>query len=190
MNLILGRRNGETYCEAAQRWAFGDSISGIEFSARLAFFLSCKVTTHLIWIVMFGIPEIILYTITFYNITKHTNWTTLSGILSPDVIKKRKQKNVLNITKTLWVWLAQLATNIFYLIVCYILCYMSSMGKKRFYHNLLAVLTIGMNFNILPLFYITIADGDFRTSILTKDYLNFKRLFKWNTRDSYFIVVS
>jgi hypothetical protein len=161
VKLILGRRNGETYCEATKRWAFENTISGIEYSGRLAFFLSCKSTVNLIWIVMFGIPEIILYSITFYSITKHTNRTALSGILSPHVIKKRRQKNLLNITMTCWVWLAQLVTNIIYLVVMHVFY-----GKIRFYHNLLVVLTIGLNFNILPLFYITIADGDFRAVFL------------------------
>jgi hypothetical protein len=167
-----GRRNGETYCEAAQRWAFDDTISGIEFLVRLAFLLTCKTTMQIIWIFMFGIPEIFLYSMTFYNITKHTNQTALSGMLSPDVIKKRKQKNLLNITMTFWVWLAQLVTNILYLIVMRVFY-----GKIRFYHNLLVVLTISLNFNILPLFYVAIADGDFRTSILAKDYLSFIHLF-------------
>ena len=172
LKLISGRRNGETHCEATQRWASENTTDGINHLIRLAFYLSCKMTRLTILIVMLGIPEIICYVITFYNIAKYTNQTAVSGILSPDVIRKRKQRNLLNITMTFWVWLAQLVTNIIYLILLFVFY-----GKIRFFHNLLVVLTIGLNFNILPLFYITIADGDFRTSLLTKDYLGFLKLF-------------
>ena len=72
----------------------------------------------------------------------------------------------MNIIMTFWSWLAQCVTNVFYLIVLY-----RFYGKNRFYHSLLAVLTVSFNFNILPLFYLFMADEDFKYAILNKEYL-------------------
>jgi hypothetical protein len=80
----------------------------------------------------------------------------------------------MNITMTFWSWLAQCVTNIFYLVVLYLFY-----GKTRFYHSLLAVLTVFFNFNILPLFYLFMADENFKYAMLNKQYLVvLKLLFK------------
>jgi cytochrome bd-type quinol oxidase subunit 1 len=50
-------------------------------------------------------------------------------------------------------------------------------GKVRFYHHLFVILTIGLNFNVLPLFYIVLADNQFKTFLLNRDYYNMIKLF-------------
>jgi hypothetical protein len=121
---------------------------------------------------MFGLPEIVLYSFTFVYIVSHNRQTALAGILQPEVIRKRKLQNSLNIIMTFWVWLAQLGTNIIYLVVMFVFY-----GKVRFYHHLFVILTIGLNFNVLPLFYIVLADNQFKTFLLNRDYYNMIKLF-------------
>lgn len=122
---------------------------------------------------MFGIPEMILYPITFYHIIRNNDKIAFLGALSPDVINRRKQRNKLNILITFWAWLAQLATNIVYFIFMRMF-----FGKEGFIHILLSICTISLNFNILPLFYLLMADDDFKISILNRDLSHFiKMLF-------------
>jgi hypothetical protein len=78
VKLTPGRRKGEEYCEATQRWASEIGINHYDYIFRLAYFFGCKLTTHLIWIIMFGIPEIILYTATFGHIIVHNNQVSIS----------------------------------------------------------------------------------------------------------------
>jgi hypothetical protein len=97
----------------------------------------------------------------------------LSRVLNPDVINRRKQRNKLNILITFWAWLAQLLTSIVYFTFMKVF-----FGKERFIHILLSVCTICLNFNMLPLFYLLMADDDFKTSIISKDPSQFiKMLF-------------
>ena len=84
-----------------------------------------------------------LYCSTFLYIKRHNNKTARSGILPLDTIKRRKQQNKLNIMVTFWAWLAQLVTNIVYIILMLFI-----FGKEQFYHILLAICTICLNFNI------------------------------------------
>jgi len=96
----------------------------------------------------------------------------ITGLLNPEIIKNRKQKNNLNIIMTFWVWFAQFVNNIIYMVLIKMF-----LGKVRFYHSLLAVLTIFVNFNVLPLFYIVIADEDFKMAIVQKEYFVVAKLF-------------
>jgi hypothetical protein len=137
---------------------------------------SCELTRYAYYIFMISLPEILLYWATFSYIQHDIRTTALSGILNPDAIKRRKQKNTVNIKMTCWTWLAQFVTNIMYIIVLKIF-----FGKIRYYQGIFAVLTICLNFNILPLFYITLADEDFKSSILRKEYFYaFKLFFNYN----------
>ncbi len=92
-----------------------------------------------------------------------------------EVIKHRKQQNSLNIIMTVWTGIAQFVTNIIYIIVIKIF-----FGGDKFYQDLLAVFTISLNFNILPLFYIALADENFKSAFLRREYLNAIRLFITN----------
>jgi hypothetical protein len=121
---------------------------------------------------MFSIPEIVLYSLTFVYIYRHTNHAALSGILKPEVIKKRRQQNSLNLIMTFWAWLAQFVTNLIYMLILVVF-----LGKNRFYQSVLAVFTVCLNFNVLPLFYVVLADEDFKSAILRKDYWSILKLF-------------
>ena len=167
-----GFRKGEDYCVPTGNWAFEIYQDKLEKIFRMNVFIGCKVTTHIIWILMVGLPEMVLYALTFRQISLNNQNIAISGILKHEVMKRRKQQNTLNISMTCWSWLAQLLTNIFYLIVLYIF-----FGKNRFYHALFAVLTISLNFNILPLFYLAMADEDFKSAILSKQYVTAFKLF-------------
>ncbi len=157
---------------ATERWAFQLHSNDMVHFFKHSLLMACHITVQTIRIVMLGIPEIGLYSITFAYIIRHTNKTALAGILNPEVIKRRRQKNILNIKMTFLVWLVQFFTNIIYLIIIYVFY-----GKIRFYHSLLAVLTICLNFTILPLFYIAMADEDFKFAILNKEYSTVMKLF-------------
>ena len=153
------------FCEDTSSWAFDPNIGNFEYSFRLALLSSCKITMTLAWIVMLSVPEMILYSATFLHIILHTNHTALSGILNAEVIKRRRQKNSLNIVMTFWTWLAQFITNLIYLSIMKVFY-----GKNRYHQALLASLSVSLNFNILPLFYVVLADDNFKTAILKKEY--------------------
>ena len=140
-------------------------VSGIQYPFRIMIWLGCLMTTNSLWIIMFGLPEIVLYTLTFSYIKRRTNQTALSGILRPEVIKKRRKHNTLNLIMTFWTWIAQFITNIFYIIVMTVFY-----GRDRFFQTLFAAFTVCLNFNVLPLFYVVLADEDFKSAIMRKDF--------------------
>lgn len=125
---------------------------------------------------MIGLPEMFLYCATFLYIIRHNKRTALSGIISQDTVRNRRQQNRLNIMITFWAWLAQLFTNIIYLLLMNVFY-----GKARFYAVLLQICTICLNFNILPLFYVVMADDGFKKAIQKKDLLLFLKLFVGDT---------
>jgi len=68
--------------------------------------------------------------------------------------------------------LAQFITNSLYLVVMYIF-----FGKDRFYQQFLAVFTVFLNFNVMPLFYVLVADEDLKASVLDKDFTRIVSIF-------------
>jgi hypothetical protein len=93
---------------------------------------------------MLSLPEIVLYGLTFAWLIKNTKRAELAGILKPDVIKHRRQKNMLNIVMTFWAWLAQFISNIMYIIVIKLF-----FGKLRFHQALFSILTISQVLSML-----------------------------------------
>ena len=173
-----GWPKGERYCIVIGEWVDESHPEGIDFYLYFGWLISCKATLYLTRIVMFGLPEMFLYYTTFRHILKHNQKTALSGIISQDTVKRRKQQNKLNIMITFWAWLAQLVTNIVYLLLMLIF-----FGKARYYHVLLAICTICLNFNILPLFYIVMADDEFKKVVnQTNIFLALFELFFGNFR--------
>jgi predicted lysophospholipase L1 biosynthesis ABC-type transport system permease subunit len=160
------------YCQETRRWAFDPEASLVAFPFRLLLMSGCVLTNLILWIVMFSIPEITLYSMTFGYIIRHTNRTALSGILRPEVIKKRKQQNSLNLMMTFWTWFAQFITNIIYIILL-----MVFFGRNRFTQAILAAFTVSLNFIVLPLFYVMLADEAFKSAILRKDYIGVVKIF-------------
>jgi len=73
-----GLRGGTNHCTETKAWARQPELSGIEFTFRTVLWLSCLMTTKSLWIIMFGIPEIVMYLLTFAYIKRHTNKTALS----------------------------------------------------------------------------------------------------------------
>ena len=161
----------DRYCITLGKWV-EQSISGsIDFYLNFSWLALCKSTMYIIRIVMFGLPEIIIYFTTFGHIMRHHQKTALAGIISQDTIKRRKQQNKLNIMVTFWAWLAQFITNIIYMLLMY-----AFFGKERFYHILLAICTICLNFNILPLFFVFMADDVFKDAIQNKKIIEILKL--------------
>ena len=167
-----GWRKGEGYSSAIEGWSEQVNPASFEDFFIILWLICCKATILGTPIIMCGLPEIILYTATFYHIFTHNKKTALAGILNSDAIKRRKQQNMLNMRITFWAWIAQLGTNITYLILLTFF-----FGKHRFFHKLLAISTICLNFNILPIFYLTMADEDLKLFLLNKDYFNLLKLF-------------
>jgi hypothetical protein len=113
-----------------------------------------------------------LYPITFGYILEHTSRTASAGILRPEVINRRKQRNSLNIYMTTLACISQFVTNTVLMVLLKFF-----FGKFKFIHSLFAILTLSLNFNLLPFFYIIIADDEFKRALFTKQYFNIVRLF-------------
>jgi hypothetical protein len=79
------------------------------------------------------------------------------------VIKRRKRRNTLNIYLTFWAWLAQFTTNL----VCLVLVSFF-FGTHVFLHSLLALLNLTLNFTVLPIFYIVMADETIKSVLVGK----------------------
>jgi hypothetical protein len=159
-------------CIETEVWAHHQNVLLPERIFREVIYFGCLLTTHFFWIVMLSIPEILLYSITFFHIITRTNRTALTGMLNPEVMKKRRQRNNLNIMMTFWTWIAQFMSNTIYMSLTQIFY-----GKIRFYHAFLAVFSLCLNFNILPFFYILLGDDDFKIAILSKDVMTLLNLF-------------
>ena len=115
---------------------------------------------------MFGLPEMYLYFTTFRYIKRHNHKTAVSGIVSQDTIRRRKQQSKLNIVVTFSAWLAQFITNITYFLLMRVF-----FGKQRFHHILLAVCTVCLNFNVMPFFFIIMVDNDLKVALLEKEFV-------------------
>jgi hypothetical protein len=167
-----GRREGERHCVETEQWAVQPDVNNLNTLFRTFVLANCKLTKFGYYIFMISLPEIVLYSATFTYIQRDITTRALSGILNPEVIKRRKQQNTVNIKMTCLTWLAQFITNIVYIIVLKFF-----FGKIRFYQAIFAILTISLNFNILPLFYITLADDDFKSALIRKQYKDAIKLF-------------
>ena len=172
MSSTTGRREGGRHCDPTYVWALDKDVTEFERYFRMGFYATCKFTKLLFWLVTFSIPEMILYPITFKYILEHTNRTASAGILRPEVIKNRKQQNSLNIYMTCLACVAQLVTNTIFVILMKLF-----FGKFKFYHSLFAVITVSFNFNLMPFFYIIVADEEFKRAIANKQYVNILKLF-------------
>jgi hypothetical protein len=127
---------------------------------RLFFFLICKLSKLFFWLVTFCVPEMILYPITFRYIVEVTNSTAKAGLLLPEVICRRRQRNSLNIQVTCLACVVQLAAN-FIFVVLLVLFF----GESNFYGQLAALVNICFNFNLIPIFYIIMIDDEIKRSI-------------------------
>jgi len=148
-----------------QEWANEPNIGTSIHILRMIQATLCVTSKWLFHIVAMSIPEVILYPITFHHMLKLTNMPGLSGALKSETIKRRNQQNSTNIYVTFWAWLAQFLTNVLDLILLHILY-----GQYIFYHSLFAYLHLTLNFTIMPLFYIIVADEQLKTAIFTKQY--------------------
>ena len=67
---------------------------------------------------------------------------------------------------------AQLIMNTIFVILMKLL-----FGKFKFFHSLFAVITVSFNFNLMPIFYILVADDEFKRAIANRQFVNVVRLF-------------
>ena len=81
----LGRREGERYCIEAQRRAFESPANAetLPQAARIAIFISCKISRYLFYVLSSSIPEMILYPTLFLHIWVHNKNMASNGILQP-----------------------------------------------------------------------------------------------------------
>ena len=171
--IFKGLRPITSRCMEVEKWALEEpSSNNFIFVMKLLSLTGCNISIVSTVIFMLGLPEIILYSLTFLHIAWHTEKTALAGILNSEVINRRRQQNRMNIIVTFCIWLVQLATNILYLIL---LEYFYS--RIRFYHIVLAVLTIFFNFNLLPLMYVFGSDDTFKNALARREYMNALKLF-------------
>ena len=94
-----------------------------------------------------------------------------SRALKSETMKRRNQQNTMNIYATFWAWLAQFFTNILDLFLLHVFY-----GQHIFVHAVFAYLHLTLNFNILPLFYIIVADEQLKAAIFAKQYKEVVRI--------------
>jgi hypothetical protein len=70
-------------CEQKWRWTFTETVSTDEFYYRLLFYVGCFVSKWAFVVVAVGLPEMILYPLTFRHIIMTTNATAAAQILRP-----------------------------------------------------------------------------------------------------------
>ena len=114
----------------------------------------------------------VLYPLVFRHIIIDTNKTASSGLLQPDVIRRRKQRNILNIYMTFWTWVFQFTTSLLSLIFIYFI-----FGKHKFYQHMFAILNVGVNFMILPSLFVIMGDEDFKKALTRRNYVEAAKLF-------------
>jgi hypothetical protein len=117
------------------------------------------------WLVTFCVPEMILYPITFRYILEVTNSTAKAGLLLPEVIWRRRQRNSLNIQVTCLACVVQLVGN-FIFVVLLILFF----GESNFYGQLAALVNICFNSNLIPIFYIIMIDDEIKRTIFGRHF--------------------
>ena len=172
-SITPGRREGERHCVEAKRWAFNNDTQteAYEKLLKIGVFVSCKISRNLFYILSMSLPEMFLYPITFFHINAHNKNAANEGIIKADAIKRRKRQNTLNIYMTFWAWLAQFVTN---MIIVVLVKYM--FGKDQFLYQLTGLVTMILNFNVLPFLYIILGNDGFKRSILNKEYCKFVKL--------------
>ena len=131
----------------------------------MAWYSICLCSKFLISLISFSVPELVMYSLTFRHIVIHTRRTAAAGILRPEVIKKRKQQNMLNIYLTFWIWLAQFSTNLTIFISVKIL-----FGKSLFVHTFLALMNLTLNFALLPILYMVAADNGMKAALSKREF--------------------
>ena len=168
-----GRREGGRHCIEAQQWAFNNSFYNNNFEKifKVSVFMLCKLSRNLFYILTLSLLEMLLYPITFFHIYSQNQHVSTQGILKPEVIKRRKKQNLMNIYMTFLAWLAQFMTNMVLVVLGkYVF------GKDQFVYNFFARVTIFFNFNVLPFVYIIMGSADFRRTITSKEYFIFLKL--------------
>jgi hypothetical protein len=167
-----GRRKGKSYCEDTLVWANDPDVVGFQHFLRQVQLFSCQISFLASFCVMLSLPEMLLYLITFRQITKQTNETISSGILKPEVIKTRRRQNTLNIYMTFWTWIIQFMTNLVFMVLATILP-----GTTKLKHLLSAVLHLSLSFNVMPILYISFADEDIKSALAGKQIFVASKLF-------------
>lgn len=167
-----GRRQGLEWCEIHFQLVNESHDSWSMYSLRLIHYILCRLSLVVYFIFVLSFPEAILYALTFWNILGNTRAVADSGILKSDILKRRKQKNTLNIYLTFWAWLIQYIINMFNFLVTRFI-----FGKSPFLHSLFSLFQLTFNFTIMPFLYILVADETIKTHLLKKEFASaFKRL--------------
>lgn len=166
-----GRRSDYgNICDVRKSWAFEPGLTDAEFYPRLISFVACFVTRWTVQLLLMSVPEMILYPLTFRHILSTTNMVALRQILSPEVIKRRKEQNSLNIYLTFLNWLAQFVTNMLLIVMRNFM-----FGQNLLLHGLFALLHLTINFSVLPIFYVIAADDEIKKALSER---NFVRVFR------------
>ena len=169
--LTPGRRSDYgNICDVRRSWAFEPGLTNAEFYPRLISCLLCVVTRWTVTLMLMSVPEMILYPLTFRHILSTTNMVALRQILSPEVIKRRKEQNSMNIYLTFLNWLAQFVTNMLLLVMRNFM-----FGQNLLLHGLFALLHLTINFSVLPILYVVAADDEIKKALSGR---NFGQVFR------------
>ena len=94
-----------------------------------------------------------------------------SGILNTEALRRRKKSNNLNIKTTFCAWMVELLSNM--ILFSYIRFFF---GRDKFLHGLLAIVSAGLNFSILPFFFIVVSDDEIKEALSEKKFLTLLKL--------------
>jgi len=162
-----GRRGGRGVCDLQTHLAFNDEEAN--FLIRILYWahmLLCQGSKIFYLLATTSLPEAVLYILTFRSIKANTSRAASIGLLTSDIIHRRKQKNSLNLRITFWAWIIQLVANTLQFIIRQFV-----FGKSLFMHAFFALFQLSFNFTILPFMYLVATDD------VIKDYLS-QRKFK------------
>lgn len=144
--------------------------------------IGCCLSWISFWIVAVGIPEFILYPITFYKIHQHNRNAEKNGILNPEAFRWRRQTNRINILTSVYIWILQLVCYTFLTIFIQL-----AYGKNKFLHSLFAVISLSLNFTLIPICFITATDIEFKIDLANCNFdigikMLVKKLFFFSTK--------
>lgn len=164
-SLTPGRREGPRWCDLHTELVKDSKNNMALFVIRLFHMFLCKLSLGVFHLLTLSFPEAILYTITFRNIIATTKAVAANGILKQEALKKRKQKNTLNIYLTFGAWIIQCCVNLFMLFVT-----KAIFGKNLHLHSILTQLQLTFNFTILPFLYVIVADKSIKNHLINREF--------------------
>jgi hypothetical protein len=171
-----GLRTGTDICDENYARAWEAGVPTGEFLIRMFVFVFCWISKMLLYMIMTGIPEALLYARLYQTIRKHNVRLESLKILKPESLRQRAQQNSVNMSATAFAWVMETISNaftIFFVKAVY--------GKGLFLHSLMSIFHLFNNFVIVPFLFVVVADPEIQKHVLKG---RFKQAFQLLYRQS------